>query len=87
MRLRKYYLNEKIQTHDLVNDEEGGHYDDIAKQIKKDCKPWLKEGRNLPGWRGTHKTYNNPYILRLKTRTTLRGQIIKMTNFNDFTRQ
>jgi hypothetical protein len=30
---------------------------DIVDIIKKDCKPWLKESKGLPGWRGSMKEF------------------------------
>lgn len=65
MRLQ-YYLAEEID-HDLINWNEKKYYDNIANQIKKDSKEWLRQTGGLPGFRASRKRIDNP-ITRINTR-------------------
>ena len=65
----EYFLDEAID-HDKLNYDEQGYYQEITNQIKKDCKPWLKEAKGRPGFRATNNVLTTYGITRRKVRTT-----------------
>ncbi|GAG20155.1 unnamed protein product, partial [marine sediment metagenome] len=74
-RLKKY-ITEKID-HDKINWDEEGYAKDIIKQIKKKCKPWIKESKGLPGYRASRQEQTKYWIKKSSVRKNRRPLTMK----------
>ena len=68
----EYFIDEEVD-HDKINWDEEGYYQDIANQIKRDCKPWLTESKGRPGFRATNNVLTTYGLIRKKVRTNRRA--------------
>jgi len=60
----KTYINEMVSWESEIQN--------VVDSIKKDCKPWLRESRNQPGFRATRSPYKEVNFMKRKTRTDRR---------------
>lgn len=78
-RLQKYLITEKID-HDKINWDEEGYAKDIIKAIKKKCKPWIKESKGLPGYRGSRQEQTKYWIKKNSVRKNRRPLTMKQSD-------